>query len=67
MLNVGDTLTFIPAAYSSGMSNGSEASIERIEQSKVTGTVTEINWKHRWFRVEYKPRYDRKQYECFKF
>lgn len=67
MVNVGDTLTFVPTAYSSGVSNGTEAANERIERCTVKGTVTEVNWKHRWYRVTYKPMYDRKQHECFKF
>lgn len=67
MLNVGDTLTFVPTAYSNGVSNGTEAANERIERCTVKGTVTSVNRKHRWYRVTYKPMYDRKQHECFKF
>ena len=62
MLNVGDTLTFVPTAYTTGNST------EMTKQGgKVIGTVTSVNWKHHWYRVTYKPMYDREQHECFKF
>ena len=62
MRNVGDTFKFVPTAYTTG--NGTEMAKQNGE---VIGTVTEINAKHRWYRVRYKPKYDREQYECFKF
>lgn len=70
MVSVGDTLRFVPTAYIDGPgngSNGSEASAEKLRNSEVVGMVVQIHEAHRWYRVEYQPRFDRKQYECFKF
>lgn len=63
---VGDKITFTPSAIAVTY-NGQESTIERNERSRVTGVVVAINRKHRWFRVQYKPKYDREQYECFKY
>lgn len=67
MINVGDTINFVPTAYSSGVSNGTDAANERISQCTVKGTVIEVNWAHRWYRVAWKPQYSCVQHECFKF
>lgn len=66
MYEVGDKITFTPSAYLDG-SNGSEASKINKERAKVHGAVTEVNLEHRWYRVAWKPEYDREQHECFKF
>lgn len=66
MYEVGGKKRFTPTAYAAG-DNGSEASRLRNERSKVDGVVTMVNEEHRWYRVTYKPRYDREQHECFKF
>lgn len=61
MYEVGDKYTFTPSAYSDG--NGAKMT----RNSKVHGVVTEVNLEHRWYRVMWKPDYDREQHECFKF
>lgn len=66
MYEVGDKITFTPTAYAAA-DNGSEASKVRNERGKVHGIVTSIHEEHRWYRVTYKPEYDREQHECFKF
>lgn len=66
MFKIGDKITFTPSAVFAA-DNGQEASRIRNERSRVTGTVIAINRTHRWFRVAYKPKYDREQHECFKF
>lgn len=66
MLNVGDTMTFVPTAYAR-TSNGTDTSKDYIKRCTVEGTVTEVNVRHRWYRVSWKPKYDREQHECFKF
>lgn len=63
---IGDNFRFIPSAYISG-DNGTDAARARIENAKVEGTVSGINWAHGWYRVTYKPRFDREQHECFHF
>ena len=40
MVKIGDTVTFVPTAYSSGATNGTEAANERLERCKVKGRVT---------------------------
>lgn len=60
MYEVGDKITFTPSAYTDG--NGT-----KMAKSKVHGVVTEVNLEHRWYRVTWKPEYDREQHECFKF
>ena len=70
MFEIGDKLNFVPAAYISGPgtgNNGSDASKEHLQRSEVVGTVTQINWEHRWYRVEYPTDYSGPQHECFKF
>lgn len=70
MVEIGDEITFVPSAYISGPgtgNNGTEAAREHLERSEVVGVVTQINQDHRWYRVTYKPKYDREQHECFKF
>lgn len=61
-VKAGETFEFVPTAYATG--NGTEMAKK---SGKVIGTVTSINRKHRWYRVTYKPMYDREQHECFKF
>ena len=65
-MKIGDKLTFTPSAIFAA-DNGQESSRIRNERNRVTGVVVGINKAHRWFRVAYKPLYDREQYECFKF
>lgn len=66
MNKVGDEKTFIPTAYAQGDS-GTEASKKRIERDKVTGTIIQVNQKHRWYRVAYQTEFYGIQHECFKF
>ena len=66
MHKVGDTKKFVPTAYA-GQSNGSETAKDAIKRCTVEGMVTDVNVRHRWYRVAWKPQYDREQHECFKF
>lgn len=66
MYKVGDTKKFVPTAYA-GTSNGTDTAKDYIKRCTVEGTVTEVNVRHRWYRVAWKPQYDREQHECFKF
>lgn len=66
MVNVGDKINFIPTAYMHG-DNGTVASKERIEKTKVTGKVVQVNRRHGWYRVAYPTKYYGIQHECFKF
>lgn len=61
MYEVGDKKRFVPSAYTEG--NGAKAT----RQSEVHGVITMVNEEHRWYRVTYKPLYEREQHECFKF
>ena len=63
---IGDKLTFTPAAYFNG-DNGTDESRKRQKDSVVHGVVTSINHKHRWYRVTWKPDRYPEQHECFKF
>lgn len=65
-LDVGDKLTYTPTAYAAG-SNGTDAARERNERGKVHAVCVAVNHAHRWYRVEWKPDFDRPQHECFKF
>lgn len=70
MLNIGDEIGFVPTAYIDGTgngNNGSETAKKKLQNSKVIGTVVQVNREHRWYRVAYKPQFDRMQHECFKF
>lgn len=67
---IGDKISFVPTAYISGNgigSNGTEASKEWLTKSRVTGKVTMIHRRHGWYRVAWKPRFDRVQHECIHF
>ena len=58
-VKLGDTKTFRPAAYERPTAGlGGRLGI-------VTGTVTFINKKHGWYRVEYETKYFGRQHECF--
>lgn len=67
MVKIGDTVTFVPTAYSSEATNRTEAANERLERCKVKGRVTAVHRRHRWYRVTYKPLFECEQHECFKF
>lgn len=64
--NLGDTLTFIPTAYKTN-DNGMVGVKDRNIQSTVKARVTAIHWKHGWYRVAWKPKFDREQHECIHF
>lgn len=68
--NVGDKFYFVPTAYINGPgtgNNGTDAAREHLKKCEVEGTVVQIHEEHRWYRVEYTPKFDRPQHECFKF
>ena len=50
MYKVGDTKKFVPTAYA-GQSNGSDTARDILMRCTVEGTVTEVNVRHRWYRV----------------
>ena len=66
MVAVGDKVTFTPTAVHAE-NNGQDSTRLHNEKNRVTGVVIAVNRAHRWFRVQYKPKYDRAQHECFKY
>ena len=66
MYAIGDKISFTPTSFAAG-DNGQPASKERNKRDTVHGVVTSVHCKHRWYRVEWKPQFDRAQHECFKY
>ena len=59
---IGDTIRFKPAAYSTGVAGfGAELDV------LVTGTVIQIHEEHRWYRVSWEMRPGCTGHETFKF
>ena len=55
-MRVGDKVRFTPCCYPG----------TREEARKVTGTIVEIHWAHRWARVRYTNAAGQALYETFK-
>ena len=64
--SLGATVKFVPSAYSM-QDNGSEVAKECKAKNTVTGRVTMIHWRHKWYMVSYPTDYNGIQHECFHF
>jgi hypothetical protein len=62
MVKIGDKVKFKPAFLRVSYGKAASPNV-----TSVIGTVVYIDPKHRWYRVEWKPRFDRAQHECFKY
>lgn len=63
---LGDQLTFIPAAFLNDSGISARGVFPRDVEVRVTGTVVQIHKNHRWYRVEF-PYEGGIAHETFKF